>query len=87
MKFWLNKVHGDDNLKPTFNWEYQATKVDISDQLVKNRYIMKRNSFVDDGNLFSDLSGKTSIPANKFVLQANFADSSGVHNGAIERLI
>jgi hypothetical protein len=48
---------------------------------------MKRNAFVDDSNLFSDLAGKTSIPANKFVLQANFADSSGVHNGAIERLI
>jgi len=23
------------------------------------------------------------IPANKFVLQANYADSSGVHNGSI----
>ena len=29
----------------------------------------------------------TSIPANKFVLQANYADSSGVHNGGLERLI
>lgn len=28
-----------------------------------------------------------SIPANKFVLQANYADSSGVHNGGLERLI
>lgn len=28
-----------------------------------------------------------SIPANKWVLQANFADSSGTHNGAIQRLI
>ena len=27
------------------------------------------------------------IPANKFVLQANYADSSGVHNGGILRLI
>jgi hypothetical protein len=27
------------------------------------------------------------IPANKFVLQANYADSSGVHNGALQRLI
>lgn len=39
--------------------------------LAKNRYKMK-----DD-----------SVPANKFVLQANYADSSGVHNGGIERLI
>lgn len=37
----------------------------------KNRYQMKDNS----------------IPANKFVLQANYADSSGVHNGGFERLI
>ena len=29
----------------------------------------------------------TSIPANKWVLQANYADSSGVHNGGFERLI
>ena len=34
-----------------------------------------------------DDQGKPSIPANKFVLQANYADSSGVHNGGIERLI
>jgi hypothetical protein len=27
------------------------------------------------------------IPANKWVLQANYADSSGVHNGGIERLM
>ena len=39
--------------------------------LNKNRYVMK------DG----------AIPANKFVLQANYADSSGGNNGAIERLI
>ena len=37
----------------------------------KNRYQMKTNA----------------IPANKFVLQANYADSSGVHNGGFERLI
>ena len=37
----------------------------------KNRYQMK-----DDA-----------IPANKFVLQANYADSSGVHNGGFLRLI
>lgn len=43
----------------------------------KNRYQMKSN----DGH------SKASIPANKFVLQANYADSSGVHNGGFERLI
>lgn len=40
-------------------------------QFNKNRYRMK----------------ETSIPANKFVLQANYADSSGVHNGGLLRLI
>lgn len=39
--------------------------------LNKNRYVMK------DG----------AIPANKFVLQANYADSSGTHNGSLLRLI
>lgn len=39
--------------------------------LNKNRYVMK------DG----------AIPANKFVLQANYADSSGSKNGSLERLI
>lgn len=37
----------------------------------KNRYRMKDSS----------------IPQNKFVLQANYADSSGVHNGGLLRLI
>lgn len=87
MKFWLNKVQGDETIKPEFIWNYQNEEVESNDKLAKNRYIMKRNSFVDDNNLFADLAGKPSIPANKFVLQANYADSSGVHNGAIERLI
>lgn len=39
--------------------------------LNKNRYIMKNGA----------------IPSNKFVLQANYADSSGVHNGGLLRLI
>lgn len=55
---------------------YETTQQ--SDLLLnKNRYVMK--STTDDG--------KPSIPANKFVLQANYADSSGVHNGGFERLI
>lgn len=45
--------------------------------LNKNRYVMKSSTD----------SGKPSIPANKFVLQANYADSSGVHNGGLQRLI
>ena len=45
--------------------------------LNKNRYVMKSSTD----------SGKPSIPANKFVLQANYADSSGTHNGGFERLI
>lgn len=39
--------------------------------LNKNRYVMKSGA----------------IPANKFVLQANYADSSGTHNGSLLRLI
>ena len=39
--------------------------------LNKNRYMMKTGS----------------IPSNKFVLQANYADSSGAHNGSLLRLI
>lgn len=45
--------------------------------LNKNRYIMKS---INDSNV-------SSIPANKFILQANYADSSGVHNGGLLRLI
>jgi len=49
---------------------YEATSQE--DLLLnKNRYVMKA----------ADDQGKPSIPANKFVLQANYADSSGVHNG------
>lgn len=55
---------------------YESTQQD-SLLLNKNRYVMK--SYTD--------SGKPSIPANKFVLQANYADSSGVHNGSLQRLI
>ncbi len=39
--------------------------------LNKNRYKMKDHS----------------IPSNKFILQANYSDSSGVHNGGLQRLI
>ena len=39
--------------------------------LSKNRYIMKEGC----------------VPSNKFILQANYADSSGVHNGTFLRMI
>ena len=47
--------------------------IDASNDIpfTKNRYQMKNDA----------------IPSNKFVLQANYADSSGVHNGGFERLI
>ena len=53
-----------------------ATTISLSEAqraegLNKNRYMMKTGA----------------IPANKFVLQANYADSSGTHNGSLLRLI
>ena len=65
------------SMKIWFNKSVRGTtpKFSCPDQvslgLAKNRYKMK----------------DTSIPANKFVLQANYADSSGVHNGGLLRLI
>lgn len=47
------------------------SETQIAEGLNKNRYIMKTGA----------------IPANKFVLQANYADSSGTHNGSLLRLI
>jgi len=63
-------------------WTNKATVDDVTptitlsdaqqaEGLNKNRYIMKTGG----------------IPANKYVLQANYADSSGVHNGGLLRLI
>lgn len=53
-----------------------TTSITLSDAqraegLNKNRYMMKTGA----------------IPSNKFVLQANYADSSGTHNGSLLRLI
>lgn len=74
MKIWLNK----SNL---FEETAQGTREEIVPDFIcssqqylglnKNRYIMKNGS----------------IPSNKFVLQANYADSSGAHNGSLLRLI
>lgn len=60
------------SLSPTFE-----IRPESDTDLNKNRYIMKS---IND-------AGVSSIPANKFVLQANYADSSGVHNGGLLRLI
>ena len=79
MKFWTNK--SKSGVVPTYELTQQG---DL--QLTKNRYVMKANVDALNG-LSIDSTGKSSIPANKFVLQANYADSSGVHNGSIQRLI
>jgi hypothetical protein len=71
MKFWLNKS-GLFNDAGTI--EYTPLFNCDAQQylgLGKNRYIMKAGA----------------IPSNKFVLQANYADSSGTHNGSLLRLI
>ena len=64
--------------KPSKNTPEAVSTFSIENELIqraqdlnKNRYIMKEGA----------------IPANKFVLQANYADSSGSHNGSLLRLI
>ena len=72
MKIWLNKSNKFD--EQTGKIEVVPTFNCQSQQhlgLNKNRYIMKQGA----------------IPSNKFVLQANYADSSGTHNGSLLRLI
>lgn len=56
---------------PDVNTVLSLSPIQEAMRLNKNRYIMK------DG----------AVPSNKFVLQANYADSSGANNGALERLI
>ena len=79
MKFWLNKAKGLGI--PTYETTQQT---DLS--LNKNRYVMKSGTDTLSGNMIVP-GNKPSIPANKFVLQANYADSSGVHNGSLQRLM
>ena len=72
MKIWLNKSNKFDEQTGTL--EIVPTFNCQSQQylgLNKNRYIFKQGA----------------IPSNKFVLQANYADSSGTHNGSLLRLI
>lgn len=79
MKFWLNKAKG--LTPPAYETTSQADLL-----LNKNRYVMKSGTDTLAGN--SIVAGsKPSIPANKYVLQANYADSSGVHNGTLQRLM
>ena len=73
MKIWLNKSNKF--------YESGGVTQEVVPELIcssqqylglnKNRYIMKNGA----------------IPSNKFVLQANYADSSGAHNGSLLRLI
>ena len=79
MKIWTNK--SKNGAVPTYDLTYQSDLL-----LNKNRYVMKSNVDKLEGNSIVS-TGKASIPANKFVLQANYADSSGVHNGSLQRLI
>lgn len=79
MKIWTNK--SKNGAVPTYDLTYQSDLL-----LNKNRYVMKSNVDKLEGNSIVS-TGKSSIPANKFVLQANYADSSGVHNGSLQRLI
>lgn len=53
------------------NPELTLSAIQQAMQLNKGRYVFKNGA----------------IPANKFVLQANYADSSGANNGAIQRLL
>ena len=79
MKIWTNK--SKSGAVPTWELTNQSALL-----LNKNRYVMKSN--IDKLKGISIVpEGKASIPANKYVLQANYADSSGVHNGTIQRLI
>ena len=79
MKFWLNKAKGLEI--PAYETTQQSDLL-----LNKNRYVMKSGTDVLQGNSIVP-GNKPSIPANKYVLQANYADSSGVHNGTLQRLI
>jgi len=78
MKFWFNKSTRK-NVTPELHCVGQeACKFN------KNRYRLRDEEISADGRT---VIRKASIPSNKFVLQANYADSSGVHNGGLQRLI
>ena len=79
MKIWTNKSKSGVN--PTWELNYQGDML-----LNKNRYVMKSTTDSLSGTSIVS-TGKPSVPANKFVLQANYADSSGVHNGSLQRLV
>lgn len=56
------------------------TSLGIHEDLEPGKFTKNRYQMIED-------SDNQSIPSNKFVLQANYADSSGVHNGGLLRLI
>jgi hypothetical protein len=79
MKIWFNKSKSGEI--PTYELTQQDNLL-----LNKNRYVMKSDTDALQGNVIVP-GTKPSIPSNKFVLQANYADSSGVHNGSLLRLM
>ena len=79
MKIWTNKSKSGE--LPVYELTQQENLL-----LSKNRYVMKSDTDTLQGSAIVP-GNKPSIPANKFVLQANYADSSGVHNGSLQRLM
>jgi hypothetical protein len=79
------RKHGQSTLNypvPSMKfWLNKAFNSSVTPKLTwkdSDRYDLAKNRYIAfDG----------SIPANKFVIQANYADSSGVHNGAIQKMI
>lgn len=65
------KIWFNKSADDSLNPTVTLSSVQAAMGLNKNRYIMKKGA----------------IPSNKFVLQANYADSSGANNGTMERLI
>ena len=79
MKIWTNKSKSGEI--PVYELTQQDNLL-----LNKNRYVMKSATDTLQGSAIVP-GTKPSIPSNKFVLQANYADSSGVHNGSLQRLM
>ena len=77
MKFWFNK--SKSGVTPRFVCTAQE-----GFGFNKNRYIMRNPEYESDG---VTIKTPGSIPSNKFVLQANYSDSSGCHNGALQKII
>ena len=78
MKIWTNKSTAD-NITHSFVCDAQKNL-----GLNKSRWILYKNKQMTfNGKTYI----KNSIPSNKFVFQANYADSSGAQNGTLQKLI